>query len=120
MLECLEHMDGGEIFVPKIPSMNIMDLAKAVAPRVRASRSSASVRARSCTRSWSRRTTRAGPLEFDHYFAILPNLERRDTPAHRDGRPCPDGFRYGSDNNTEWLTVDGLRTMLKDVEIEPA
>jgi UDP-N-acetylglucosamine 4,6-dehydratase len=59
-------------------------------------------------------------LEFERYFAILPDLDPRHTAAHPDGRPCPEGFRYGSDNNSEWLTVDGLRTMLKDLEIEPA
>ena len=50
VLRCLEHMHGGEIFVPKIPSMNMMDLAQAVGARAASSRSSASAPARSSTR----------------------------------------------------------------------
>jgi len=119
VLDSLAHMEGGEIFVPRIPSMNIMDLAKAVAPecehRIVGIRPGEKLHEVMVPEDDARRT-----LEFERYFAILPNLDKRDTAAHRAGRPCPDGFRYGSDNNSEWLTVDGLRTMLKDVEIEPA
>jgi UDP-N-acetylglucosamine 4,6-dehydratase/5-epimerase len=119
VLQCLDHMDGGEIFVPKIPSMNIMDLAKVVAPecghRIVGIRPGEKLHEVMIPEDDARRT-----LEFDRYFAILPSLDKRDTPAHREGRPCPDGFRYGSDNNPDWLSVDGLRTMLEDLEIEPA
>jgi UDP-N-acetylglucosamine 4,6-dehydratase/5-epimerase len=120
VLDCLDHMDGGEIFVPKIPSMNLMDLAKAVAPecehKVVGIRPGEKLHEVMVPEDDARRT-----LEFDRYFAILPNLvEKRDTPAHRAGRPCADGFRYGSDNNAEWISVEGLQAMLKDLEIEPA
>jgi UDP-N-acetylglucosamine 4,6-dehydratase/5-epimerase len=120
VLDCLDHMDGGEIFVPKIPSMNIMDLAKVVAPRsehrIVGIRPGEKLHEVMVPEDDARRT-----LEFDRYFAILPNLvEKRDTPAHRDGRPCADGFRYASDSNTEWLSMEGLKTMLEDVELEPA
>jgi UDP-N-acetylglucosamine 4,6-dehydratase/5-epimerase len=114
VLNRLEDMEGGEIFVPKIPSMRITDLAKAIAPECKLT--SVGIRpgeklhevmipgddARNC-------------LEFDEYFAILPvqlGIDFDAWHARRGGQLCPEGFCYSSDNNTHWLTRAELRSMV--------
>jgi UDP-N-acetylglucosamine 4,6-dehydratase len=119
VLACLEYMHGGEIFVPKIPSMRLDDLAEAIAPecerRVVGIRPGEKLHEVMVPEDDARRT-----LEFERYFAILPALSNGDAldGARRGGRPCADGFRYGSDTNTEWLSVEALRAMLPTLEIE--
>jgi UDP-N-acetylglucosamine 4,6-dehydratase len=114
VLNRLEDMEGGEIFVPKIPSMRLTDLAKAIAPEcklvpvgIRPGEKLHEVMisaddSRSC-------------VEFDDYFAILPvqlGMDIQDYRSRRGGRPCPDGFCYSSDSNTRWLTRAELRSMV--------
>lgn len=126
VLACLDRMEGGELFVPKIPSMNIIDLARAIAPEcqldlvgIRPGEKLHEVmipedEARNCT-------------EFDDYFTILPGHFGVDSAAYQerhDGRPCPEGFRYSSDCNTHWLSTAELRAMIAqtvpDACAEPA
>ena len=117
VLSCLEHMRGGEIFVPKIPSMKLTDLAEAIAPgcekKIVGIRAGEKLHEVMVPEDDARRT-----LEFDRYYAILPELKEPALAAHPGGRPCQDGFRYGSDTNSEWLSVDGLRAMLPALELE--
>jgi len=113
VLECLELMHGGEIFVPKVPSMNIMDLAQAIAPKCRYDvvgiRPGEKLHEVLVPEDDARRT-----LQFDRYFVIQPELSfwSIENTNHNSGKPCPDGFRYSSDTNTKWLTVDDLRKVL--------
>jgi len=104
VLTGIERMKGGEVFVPKIPSMKITDLAKAIAPEcklefvgIRPGEKIHEV----MVGSDDARTS----LEFDDYFVIGWNGHHDDS----GGKPCPLGFRYGSDNNDRWLSVDQLR-----------
>jgi UDP-N-acetylglucosamine 4,6-dehydratase len=114
VLRSLERMKGGELFVPKIPSMNIMDLARAVAPecetRVVGIRPGEKLHEVMVAEDDARHT-----VEYDEYFAILPTFEQYD-PMHysreNGGRTCPDGFRYSSETNTDWLSIDDLRQMI--------
>ncbi len=119
VLASLARMRGGEIFVPKIPSMKLVDLAEAVAPecerKVVGIRAGEKLHEVMVPEDDARRT-----LEFDSYYAILPSLDPDVAARHPGGRPCSEGFRYGSDNNTAWLSVDGLRAMLPSLEIEGA
>ena len=114
VLRNLERMHGGEVFVPKIPSMNIMDLARAVAPECRTEtvgiRPGEKLHEIMIPEDDARRT-----LEHEEYFAILPSFEEFDPEHYRrqnGGNKCADGFRYSSDTNTQWLTVDELRAMV--------
>ena len=60
-------------------------------------------------------------LEFDAYYVIMPAFDEWDTHAYmarHPGKLCRDGFRYGSDTNTRWLTVEELRAMVGSVHGE--
>jgi UDP-N-acetylglucosamine 4,6-dehydratase/5-epimerase len=113
VLDCLERMAGGEIFVPKIPSMKILDLARAIGPECEIKsvgiRPGEKLHEVMVPEDDARHT-----LEFDRYFVIIPPFHDWEAGRYKErygGKPCADGFRYGSDTNTEWLTVEELRNM---------
>ena len=112
-LQSLNRMHGGEVFVPKIPSMRITDLANAIAPeceiKVVGIRPGEKLHEIMISEDDARLT-----VEHDDYYAILPATHPWDAHeymAENGGRPCPEGFCYCSDKNTHWLSVDELRTM---------
>jgi UDP-N-acetylglucosamine 4,6-dehydratase len=111
VLTCLERMRGGEIFVPKIPSMNIMDLAKAIAPECRVDvvgiRPGEKLHETMVPEDDARHT-----VEYHDCYVILPPAALNG--SRNGGRPCPEGFRYSSDTNKVWLTVDQLRTLVEE------
>ena len=120
VLRSFERMRGGEIFVPKIPSMNIMDLARAIAPqaqtRIVGIRPGEKLHEVMIPEDDARHT-----LEYDGYYAVLPPYHDWDARASLEeggGRRCREGFSYSSDTNTEWLTVDELRAMVETCEVE--
>lgn len=122
VMRSLEMMEGGEIFVPKIPSMNIMDLAKAVAPECQAQevgiRPGEKLHEVMVTEDDARDT-----LEYPDRYVILPaSHEWNETLGKKTKgiQRCPDGFRYSSDGNKDWLTVEQLRTMIKGLILEDA
>jgi len=108
VLDSLERMRGGEIFVPKIPSMRIVDLARAIAPECRTKivgiRPGEKLHEVMVPVDDARNT-----LEYDDYFAILPPfaVASKDEPM-KGGKRCADGFSYGSDTNTWWLTTEEM------------
>ena len=113
VLACLARMHGGEIFVPKIPSMNIMDLAKAIAPECRTEivgiRPGEKLHEVMVPEDDAHHT-----FEYDDYFAILPTFDGWDSESYvakHGGKKCSDGFRYSSETNTQWLSVDEIRAM---------
>ena len=112
VLWCLEHMCGGELFVPKIPSMNIMDLAKAVAPECKTKvigiRAGEKLHELMIPRDEAHMT-----LEFDNFFVVQPAFrfwERRS--AWNGGKPAEGDFEYRSDNNPWRLTVNEMRRLI--------
>jgi UDP-N-acetylglucosamine 4,6-dehydratase/5-epimerase len=112
VLASLERMHGGEIFVPKIPSANIMDVAKAVGPecktRIVGIRPGEKLHEVMITEDDARNT-----LEYGDHFAIQPSLKSWDSgEVINGGRRCDDSFRYSSDTNTEWLTVQDLQRLI--------
>lgn len=113
VLESLERMQGGEVFVPKIPSMNIMDIARAIAPdcatEVIGIRPGEKLHEVMVPEDDAHNT-----IEYDDYFAILPSYHKWSSEEFdtQGGRRCPENFRYSSDSNTEWLTVEELQDML--------
>jgi UDP-N-acetylglucosamine 4,6-dehydratase len=112
VLQCFERMVGGELFVPKLPSMNIMDLAKAIAPECRLQptgiRPGEKLHEVMIPKDEARNT-----LEFDTYYMTQPHFRfwsRRFKSD--DGRAVAEDFEYNSGTNTWWLTIDKLREMI--------
>lgn len=106
-------MRGGEIFVPKIPSMRVVDLAKAMAPnveqRIIGIRPGEKLHEMMISEDDARNT-----VEFDDRYAIQPAFHAWETQAaqHADGKPVTANFRYTSDTNSEWLEGESLHAML--------
>ena len=116
VLECLERMVGGELFIPKIPSMKIMDLAKAICPTCKTEivgiRPGEKLHEVMVPRDEAIHT-----VEFDDYYVIKPRFRYFDRRFSKDGcKPVPEDFEYSSVTNTQWLTVEEMREMVKGLE----
>lgn len=111
VLDNLYRMHGGEIFVPKIPSMNIMDLAKAIAPNCKYEiigiRPGEKLHEAMIMEDDARNTR-----EFDTYYVIQPQFSWWSRDYVTEGKSLPDGFSYTSENNTDWLTIDDLKGLI--------
>lgn len=116
VLYALENAWGGEIFIPKIPSYRIMDLAKAIAPeceyKVIGIRPGEKIHEEMITVSDSFYT-----YDLGRYYTILPqkpvwNLD--EYIAFFNAKKVPEGFRYNSGENDDWETIDSLRTKIKE------
>jgi UDP-N-acetylglucosamine 4,6-dehydratase len=113
VINCLGMMQGGEIFVPKLPSMRLIDLARAIGPECRHDivgiRPGEKLHEVLLTEDESRRV-----LEFDDLFIVnagwLPGGLTNGN-AHV-GRPVAEDFRYSSETNDQWLTVSDLRAIV--------
>jgi UDP-N-acetylglucosamine 4,6-dehydratase len=107
-------MNGGEIFVPKIPSMNIMDLAKAVAPECEIDivgiRPGEKLHEAMIMEDDARHTK-----EFNDYYVIQPEFPWWTNCNKNEGTSLPDGFKYTSDSNEIWLTIEQLRVLAEDI-----
>jgi len=115
VLECLQKMVGGELFVPKIPSMNIMDLAATIAPecetRIIGIRPGEKIHELMIPRDEARRT-----LEFDNYYVIQPEFKFwSQRSSGNGGRPVSDDFEYSSENNPWRLTIEEMREIIKSL-----
>ena len=113
VLSCLDRMQGGEIFVPKIPSMNIVDLARAIAPECRLDivgvRPGEKLHETMVPEDDARNT-----VEYDDCFVIRAQPANGNGHVNGNGgKPCPAGFRYSSDNNPRWLTVEEMQRMVR-------
>jgi UDP-N-acetylglucosamine 4,6-dehydratase len=111
VLLALQQMEGGEIFVPKLPSMRIRDVADAIAPNATwktiGIRPGEKVNEILITEDESRQAA-----DFDSYFAIYPAFPLWRATEYRSGGELPPGFRYSSDENENWLTRDQLVEMV--------
>jgi UDP-N-acetylglucosamine 4,6-dehydratase len=115
VLQSLAKMEGGETFVPKLPSMKIVDLARAVAPECRHEvvgiRPGEKIHETLITEDEGRHT-----LELEHHFVIEPEFEVFwDGDRHRrdGGKPLSEGYSYSSDSNPLWLTIEDLHLMIE-------
>lgn len=115
VLKSFARMQGGEIFIPKIPSMRITDLAEAIAPgmptKIVGIRPGEKLHEVMCPSDLYYDT-----LEFDDHFVIMPSTQGGAVDYAKNaigeiGRRVPDGFDYNSGNNPHFLTVDELREM---------
>ena len=112
----IEHALGGEIFVPKIPSYKILDVASAIAPKCTIEtvgiRPGEKLHEEMITETDSLNT-----IEFGKYYAILPSVSfshsTEDYLKHHNAKPVPFGFKYNSGTNSEWDTIESLREKIK-------
>ena len=116
VLHALEHAWGGELFVPKIPSYKILDVAKAIGPdcevQIVGIRPGEKIHEEMITYSDSFTTYDTGK-----YFVVLPQITNWDLNQFIkkfNAVKVQEGFNYNSENNTEWETVESLRTLIKE------
>ncbi|HMO18043.1 MAG TPA: UDP-N-acetylglucosamine 4,6-dehydratase (inverting) [Oligoflexia bacterium] len=120
VLLALEQALGGELFVPKIPSYKILDVAEAIGPEcekpVIGTRPGEKIHEEMISPSDSFNT-----YDFGNYYIIYPGGNDRKFSDHIssfEAKKVPEGFNYRSDNNTQWETVDSLRNLIKQYCLE--
>lgn len=120
VLHALETAWGGEIFVPKIPSYKLTEVAKAVGPdcehKIVGIRPGEKVHEEMITTSDSFTT-----YDLGKYYAILPQVtiwNLQDYIKHFNAKPVPQGFRYNSGENSEWVNAEELRKLIK-LHVDP-
>ena len=110
VIKALVHMQGGEIFVPKIPSMKIVDLAEAIAPdcdiEIIGIRPGEKLHEILITEEDGRYT-----VDYDGLYVIMPQFSWWRQQNYQDANALPDGFLYSSNNNDRWLTLNQLKNM---------
>ena len=119
VIKSLERMWGGEIFVPKIPSYNIVDVAKAIGPKCKLEfvgiRPGEKLHEEMITS-----TDALNTVEFKNYFVILPSTAKIgwevddfiNNSSSSAGKMCEPDFYYDSKNNKEYLTTDDIKTLI--------
>ena len=116
VIRCTEQMKGGEVFVPKIPSTRIIDLARVIAPQARLEvigiRPGEKLHEMLINEDEARST-----IELEDMFVVQPATDLWFGHDWQDqGRRLPDGFRYASDTNPEWLSVEQIRKIVAPFE----
>lgn len=121
VLYALEHAWGGEIYVPKIPSYRITDVAEAIGPNCEQKlvgiRPGEKLHEEMITETDSLNT-----IETDKYYVITPSTPTWDVDEYLtafNAQRVPMGFKYNSGTNTDWLTVDQLREQVRE-HVDPA
>ncbi|GAG81427.1 unnamed protein product, partial [marine sediment metagenome] len=114
IIDCIEKMKGGEIFVPKIPSMKIIDLAQAIAPqskiKITGIRPGEKIKEVLLTGEEARHAK-----EFDKYFVVEPEYAFWSKSNFKDGKLLPSDFSYSSGDNNQWITKKELIKMLEEL-----
>jgi len=113
VIKCLTIMRGGEIFIPKIPSMKIVDLASVIAPEcgfeIVGIRPGEKLHEILIQEDEIRYT-----IEYDDLYIIRPDILGRKEKNWKDGRRLPEVFRYSSDKNERWLTKEEVEKILSE------
>jgi UDP-N-acetylglucosamine 4,6-dehydratase len=116
VIEVLELSKGGEIFVPKIPSMKITDLARAIGANCKQEivgiRPGEKIHETLISEDEGRYT-----VEYNECYVTRQNISIEHSASNTDngGRPCPEGFSYRSDNNPEVISVKELQGILEQI-----
>ena len=115
VLGCIEHMHGGEIFVPKIPSMKLTDMAESIAPGCEVEcigiRPGEKLHEVLVSEDEARNT-----VELDDMYVIQPAHSWWRQKNWEGGRALAEGFSYTSDNNPRWLTNRELQELISPAE----
>jgi UDP-N-acetylglucosamine 4,6-dehydratase/5-epimerase len=112
VIRSIEEMVGGEIFIPKVPSMRIVDLARVIAPvaemTITGVRPGEKIHEELISSEESVRS-----YEFDDKYVILPADPARDQSFWKQGKPLSSDFGYRSDTNTEWIEEQQLAELIE-------
>ncbi|HXF84749.1 MAG TPA: UDP-N-acetylglucosamine 4,6-dehydratase (inverting) [Anaerolineales bacterium] len=116
VIECIEQMEGGEVFVPKIPSTRVIDLARAIVPNAKIEiigiRPGEKLHEDLISEDEARHT-----VELEKMYVIQPAEASWFGYSWKDkGKPLPEGFTYTSNNNTQWLTIEEIRRFVEPFE----
>jgi UDP-N-acetylglucosamine 4,6-dehydratase len=114
VIEGLETMSGGELYVKKIPSIKVTDLAKAMAPnlptKIIGIRPGEKIHEMMISTEDSRNT-----IELDKYYIITPDLDGVREAIKHKGHKVVDNFEYHSGNNSEWLSVEQIKNLIDEI-----
>ena len=118
VITCIEQMEGGEVFVPKIPSTKVVDLARAIAPEAQIEiigiRPGEKLHEDLLSADEARHA-----IELEKMYVVQPAEATWFGYSWKDkGKPLPEGFSYTSDNNTEWLDVEGIKKYIAPFEAD--
>jgi len=117
VLQSLGRMHRGEIFVPKLPSMKVIDLARTLAPECEIEivgiRPGEKLHEVMISEEDARRS-----LDFDNHYVIVPQFKWWSN-NQQNGKPLPEGFVYSSERNDWWLTDQELLGLVKDINVVP-
>ncbi len=116
VIRCIEEMQGGEVFVPKIPSMKMVDLAHAIAPgakiKIIGIRPGEKLHEALISEDEARTT-----VELEDMYVVQPAAALWFGHSwEKKGKSLPKGYHYASDNNTEWLSVDEIQAIVAPIE----
>ena len=116
VMYAIGHHLGGEIFIPKIPSYKITDVATAIAPNIL--QKEVGIRPGEKLHEEMITVTDAlDTIDLGKYYVIMPsvsfNVMREDYIKHHNGKPVPFGFHYSSDCNEDWETPETIREKIK-------
>ncbi|CAG0977720.1 partial UDP-N-acetylglucosamine 4,6-dehydratase, partial [Anaerolineae bacterium] len=116
VIDCIEQMEGGEVFVPKIPSTKVIDLAKAISPNADVEiigiRPGEKLHEMLISEDEARHT-----IELEKMFVVQPaEATWFGYQWQSKGKLLEDNFHYSSDNNTEWLDVEGIKKFIAPFE----
>lgn len=118
VVDAFGRMAGGELYVPKIPSMRIEDLAHAIAPDAEVHeigvRPGEKLHEEMISEDDARRT-----LELQDHFVVTPLLAEWGSVRPEGGEQVPNGFCYRSDTNNRWLSVDELKSLVSQLSADP-
>ena len=115
VLEAIEHMQGGELYVKKIPSMRMPDLAKAIAPDLKTVevgiRPGEKIHEQMITREDAKNT-----IEFKDFYIILPQINMENiSHKYPNAKLVPEDFEYHSGNNDKWLTIEEMKKLISEI-----
>ena len=114
VIDCIDRMQGGEVFVPKIASMKVTDLAKAIAPEadvmITGIRPGEKIHEILLTEEEARHAK-----EFEDYYVVEPQHHFWDKNNLKGSKVLPRGFKYTSDNNSQWLEENEIKRMVQDL-----
>jgi UDP-N-acetylglucosamine 4,6-dehydratase len=116
VINCIEQMEGGEVFIPKIPSTKVTDLARAIAPKAKLDiigiRPGEKLHEMLISEDEARNT-----VELDKMFVVQPaEAIWFGYSWQAKGKTLAEGFYYSSDNNTEWLDIEGIKKYIAPFE----